>query len=326
MMLKTAVMDLPLGGAKGGVNCRTTDMSTSELERISRGYVRALVHDIGADVDVPAPDMYTNEQIMGWMADEYQQVTRRFQPGMITGKPLCLGGSRGRLEATARGALIALREIAALSATNLQGPVMAVHGFGNIGSNILRLAEELLGSRVVAVCDSKAGIFAAEGLPAQEVLQYREMQGSFRHCPIGDEISPAELLQLEIPVLVLASMEGVINDENAADISARLVLEVANGPTTAQGEQVLKSHETSIIPDLLCNAGGVTVSYFEQVQNAANYPWSEAQVNHRLDQAMSQAVQSVWNKAQALDTDLRTAAYATAIETVTAAMRARGWS
>ena len=326
MMLKTAVMDLPLGGAKGGVNCRTADLSAAELERISRGYVRALVHDIGADVDVPAPDMYTNAQIMGWMADEYQQMTRQFRPGVITGKPLSLGGSRGRLQATARGALIALREIAAWSGTNLQGPVMAVHGFGNIGSNVLRLAEELLGSRVVAVCDSKAGIFAAEGLPVQEVLEYRKVQGSFRHCPIGDAISPDELLQLEIPVLVLASTEGVINGDNAADIAARLVLEVANGPTTAQGELALTRQETVIIPDLLCNAGGVTVSYFEQVQNAANHYWSEEKVNRRLAQTMSKAVHSVRDKAQKLDTDLRTAAYVTAMEAVTAAMRARGWS
>ncbi len=326
MMLKTAVMDLPLGGAKGGVNCRAADLSAAELERISRGYVRALAHDIGDDVDVPAPDMYTNEQIMGWMADEYQQITRQFRPGVITGKPLGLGGSRGRLQATARGALIALREIAAWSDTNLQGPVMAVHGFGNIGSNILRLAEELLGSRVVAVCDSKAGIFAAEGLPVQEVLEYREGQGSFRHCPIGDVISPDELLQLDIPVLVLASREGVIHNDNAADIAARLVLEVANGPTTAQGELALMRQETVIIPDLLCNAGGVTVSYFEQVQNAANHYWSAEKVNRRLAQTMSKAVHAVWDKAQELDTDLRTAAYVTAMETVAAAMRARGWS
>lgn len=326
MMLKTAVMDLPLGGAKGGVNCRTTDMSTSELERISRGYVRALVHDIGADVDVPAPDMYTNEQIMGWMADEYQQMTRRFQPGVITGKPLCLGGSRGRLQATARGALVALRESTAWADTNLQAPAMAIHGFGNIGSNMLRLAEELLGSRVVAVCDSKAGIFAAEGLPAQEVLEYRAAQGSLRDCPLGDAISPDELLQLEVPVLVLASMEGVVDAENAGDVAARLVLEVANGPTTAQAERVLKSRGIVVVPDLLCNAGGVTVSYFEQIQNAANYYWSAAKVDRRLDRVMSQAVHAVWDKARTLRLDLRTAAYATGMETVTAAMRARGWS
>ncbi len=326
MTLKTAVLDLPLGGAKGSVNCRTANLSTPELEQISRGYVRALIHDIGADVDVPAPDMYTNERIMGWMTDEYQQITRRFQPGAITGKPLCLGGSRGRRQATARGAFAALREMAALSGTNLQGPVIAVHGFGNIGGNMLRLAEELLGSRVVAVCDSKTGVFAAEGLPVQAVLEHRAQQGSLRHCPIGDTISPEEVLQLEVPVLALASMEGVIHEANATGVAARLVLEAANGPITKQGERTLQSQGTVIIPDLLCNAGGVTVSYFEQIQNAANRYWSVEKVNRHLDHAMSQAVQSVWDKAQQLHTDLRIAAYATAMETVTAAMRARGWS
>ena len=326
MMLKTAVMDLPLGGAKGGVNCRAAAMSPAELERISRGYVRALVQDIGPEVDVPAPDMYTNEQIMAGMAHEDHQATRQFRPGVIPANPLGVVGRRGRLQATARGALVALREIAALSATDLQGPVLAVHGFGNIGSNILRLAGELLGSRVVAVCDSKAGVYAAEGLPVQEVLDYRAEQDSLRYCPYGDAISPDELLQLDIPVLVLASMEGVVHADNAPDIAARLVLEVANGPTTAQGEQVLDNQETAIIPDLLCNAGGVTVSYFEQVQNAAQYYWSEATVNRRLDQAMSKAVHALWGKAQKLNTSLRTAAYAAALETVTGAMRARGWS
>jgi len=326
MMLKTAVMDLPLGGAKGGVNCRTTDMSPSELERISRGYVRALVHDIGADIDGPAPDMYTIEPTMRWMADEYPQTTRRFQPGLITAKPLCLGARRGRLQATARGSLVALRESTAWADTNLQAPAMAIHGFGNIGSNMLRLAEELLGSRVVAVCDSKAGVFAAEGLPVQEVLEYRAAQGSLRDCPLGDAISPNELLQLEVPVLALASMEGVVDAENAGAVAARLVLEVANGPTTAEAERVLKSRGIIVIPDLLCNAGGVTVSYFEQIQNAANYYWSAAKVNRRLDQVMSKAVHAVWDKAQTLHMDLRTAAYATGMETVTAAMRARGWS
>ena len=325
MMLKTAVMNLPLGGAKGGVNCRTSDLSPQELERISRGYVRALAQDIGADFDVPAPDMYTNDQIMGWMADEFQQISRRYQPGVITGKPFCLGGSLGRQEATARGALIALREVAALQGISLQGPTMAVHGFGNIGSNILRLAEDMLGSRVVAVCDSKGGVYAADGLSVQGVLNHQKDTGSLRCCNYGDAISPEELLQLDIPILVLASMEGVINERNAADISASVILEVANGPTTTLGEQVLRSQGSFIVPDLICNAGGVTVSYFEQVQNAANYHWSEDKVNRRLDYSMTKAVHKNWETAQDLHSDLRTAAFVLAMETVTEAMRARGW-
>ncbi len=325
MMLKTAVMNLPLGGAKGGVNCRTSDMSLNELERISRGYVRALAQDLGSDFDIPAPDMYTNEQIMGWMADEFQQISRRYQPGVITGKPICLGGSVGRQEATARGALIALREVAALQGALLQGPTIAVHGFGNIGSNILRLAGDLLGSRVVAICNSKGGVYAADGLPVQEVLNHYEDMGSLQGCNHGDEISPEELLRLEIPVLVLASMEGVIDERNAADISASVVLEAANGPTTTLGEQILRNQGSFIIPDLICNAGGVTVSYFEQVQNAANYQWSEDKVNCRLDHSMSKAVHKTWDTAQTLNSDLRTAAFVLAMETVTEAMRARGW-
>ena len=325
MMLKTAVMGLPLGGAKGSVNCQPTQMSAAELERISRGFVRAIVHDLGPDRDVPAPDMYTNDRIMGWMADEYQQIAGRFRPGMITGKPLCLGGSQGRSEATARGALIALREIAKFRGMDLQGPAVAVHGFGNIGSNLLHLAGELLGSQVVAVCDSKGGIYAEEGLPVYEVLEYYTSQRSFQYCPIGEQISPDALLQLEVPVLALASKEGVIDEHNASKISAQLVLEVANGPTTNRGEQALLDNEILVVPDLLCNAGGVTVSYFEQVQNSSNYYWSVEKVNRRLDKEMTKAVQTIWDSAITLGTDLRTSAYVTGAIRVTEAMRARGW-
>lgn len=325
MMLKTAVMDLPLGGAKGGVNCQPAQLSDRELERISRGFARAIVHDLGPEIDVPAPDMYTNDRVMGWMSDELQQISHRFRPGAITGKPLCLGGSLGRVEATARGALVALRELAGITGANIQGPALAVHGFGNIGSNVLRLADKLLGCHVVAVCDSKSGIYDPEGLPVQETLDHHESQGSFLHCSIGEQISPVELLQLHVPVLVLASKEGVIDEHNASEISAKFILEVANGPTTKSGEQALMSNEILLIPDLLCNAGGVTVSYFEQVQNASNYYWPADKVSRRLDMAMAKAVQSIWSKSEMLGTDLRTAAYVTGAERVAEAMRARGW-
>lgn len=326
MTLKTATLDLPLGGAKGGVNCDTAALSAAELQRLSRTYIREVAPFIGPAQDVPAPDMYTNARIMGWMSDEYQRIAGRFAPGVITGKPLAIGGSAGRQEATARGGLIAIREAATRWSLATQAQALAIHGYGNLGSHVHQLAQALTGSRVVAVCDSRTGVFNAQGLPYAETQQFKQATGSFQDCPLGDALTPEELLRLDVPLLALASMEGVVHERNAPSVSAALVAELANGPVTRAGERILLDRNAVILPDLLCNAGGVTVSYYEQVQNAANHYWSADQVNRLLERAMTQAVHTVLDLAAKVGGDLRLAAYVAAMERIAQAMRARGWS
>lgn len=326
MMLKTAVMNLPLGGAKGGVNCNAAELSASELQRLSRTYIRELASNCGPDQDIPAPDMYTNEHIMGWMADEYQQMAGHFAPGIITGKPLEFHGSQGRREATARGGLIVLQEIAIAHGIPMADRTMAIHGYGNIGSHLHKLSLDMVGIPVVAVCDSRSGLYNPTGLPYEAVCQYKQETGSFHGCPLGTGIAPAELLHLDVAFLCLASREGVVDEQNARGVTASTVAEMANGPVSVRGEQILLDQGTLLVPDLLCNGGGVTVSYFEQVQNVSNYYWNAAQVQKQLQGTMREATRTVMAQAAVHDINLRTAAYAAAMERVARAMRARGWT
>ncbi len=325
MTWKTAVVDLPLGGGKGGVVCNPKEMSDGELERLSRGYIRALGHYIGPHIDVPAPDVYTNPQIMAWMMDEYEKLTGHSAPGVITGKPLPLGGSAGRGDATARGGIYTVREAAKVLGIELKGAPAAIQGYGNAGQFAHKLAVELLGMKVVAVSDSKGGIYNPEGLPFEALLKHKQETGSVVGFPGAQKISNQELLELDVVVLFPAALENVITEENADRIKAKIVAELANGPTTPEADVILHERGVYVIPDFLCNAGGVTVSYFEQVQNAYGYYWDEATVHERLDRKMTTAFQAVHEAAQRHRVHTRLGAYVVAVSRVAEAMRLRGW-
>ena len=295
MTWKTSLLDIPLGGGKGGVICDTKSMSDSELERLSRAYIRQVGRILGPDKDIPAPDVYTTPRIMAWMADEYAVMHGNNEFGVITGKPLALGGSAGRGDATARGGIYCVREAAAALDINLKGAAAAIQGFGNAGSAAHKLADELLGMKVVAVSDSKGGIYNPEGLDGEAVRAHKQKTGSVTGFPGATAISNEALLELDVTVLFPAALESVITETNASCIRAKIVAELANGPTTPEADTILYNKGIHIIPDLLCNAGGVTVSYFEMVQNAYDYYWEESVVHERLDKKMTAAFWSVHN-------------------------------
>lgn len=326
MTWKTAVLDLPLGGGKGGVVCNPKEMSPWELERLARGYIRALGHYIGPDVDVPAPDVYTNPQVMAWMLDEYETITGHRAPGVITGKPLPLGGSAGRGDATARGGMYCIREAGKALDIPLARATAAIQGYGNAGQYAHSLGQELLGLKVVAVSDSKGGIYNPGGLDARAVLAHKEKTGSVVGFPGAKGITNAEILELPVTVLIPAALENQITAANAPRIKARIVAELANGPTTPEADQILHKNKVYVIPDFLCNAGGVTVSYFEQVQNAYNYYWDEAEVHQRLDQKMTTAFHAVHDTAQGHKVHNRLGAYLVAVSRVAEAVKLRGWA
>jgi glutamate dehydrogenase (NAD(P)+) len=326
MTWKTAVMDLPLGGGKGGVVCNPKELSQGELERLSRGYIRAIGHYIGPDIDVPAPDVYTNPQVMAWMMDEYEKLVGESAPGVITGKPLPLGGSAGRGDATARGGIYTVREAAKVLGIELKGAPAAIQGYGNAGQFAHKLAVEILGMKVVAVSDSKGGVYNPDGLPFEALLEHKQETGSVVGFPGAQDISNPELLELDVTVLFPAALENVITEDNAGRIKAKIVAELANGPTTPEADVILHQRGVYVIPDFLCNAGGVTVSYFEQVQNAYNYYWSEEEVHRLLDAKMTAAFHAVHQAAQSYRIHNRLGAYVVAVERVAEAVRLRGWA
>jgi glutamate dehydrogenase (NAD(P)+) len=325
MTWKTAVMDLPLGGGKGGVVCDPKHLSQGELERISRAYIRAIAPFIGPERDVPAPDVYTNPQIMAWMMDEYSTIVGHNAPGVITGKPLPLGGSKGREDATARGGIYATREAAKVLGLDLNGATAAIQGYGNAGQHAHRLGTELLGLKVVAVSDSQGGVYNPKGLDFAALSAWKREHGTVVGFPGAEAITNEELLELPVTVLFPAALENQITAENAPRIRARIVAELANGPTTPEADHILHDKGVYVIPDFLCNAGGVTVSYFEMVQNAYGYYWGEAEVHQRLDERMSAAFHAVHETARRYRTHNRLGAYIVAIERVVEAMRLRGW-
>jgi len=326
MTWKTAVMDLPLGGGKGGVVCNPKEMSEGELERLSRGYIRAIGHYIGPDIDVPAPDVYTNPQIMAWMMDEYERIVGRSAPGVITGKPLPLGGSAGRGDATARGGMYCIREACKVLGLNPKGATCAIQGYGNAGQFAHILGEELLGLKVVAVSDSKGGIYNPNGLNAKEVIAHKEKTGSVVGFPGAKTITNAELLELPVDILIPAALENQITAANAGRIKAKIVAELANGPTTPEADEILFKNGVYVIPDFLCNAGGVTVSYFEQVQNAMMYYWTAEEVYEKLDHKMTAAFHAVHKAAKEHKVHNRLGAYLVAVQRVAEAVRLRGWA
>ncbi len=326
MTWKCAVVDIPLGGGKGGIICNPKEMSPGELERLSRAYVRQIGRIIGLEKDVPAPDVYTTPQIMAWMADEFSFLRGYNEFGVITGKPLALGGSAGRGDATARGGIYCLREAGKALSVNLKGATTAIQGYGNAGSFAHKLGEELLGLKVVAVSDSKGGIYKADGLNYQAVMAHKEKTGSVVGFPGAKAISNEELLELDVAVLVPSALESVITEANAGRIKARFSVELANGPTTPEADAILYKNGVYVIPDFLCNAGGVTVSYFEMVQNAYDYYWEESMVHERLDKKMTAAFHAVHKTAQEHKVHNRLAAYLVAVSRVAEAVRLRGWA
>ncbi len=325
MTWKTAVVDIPLGGGKGGVTCNPKELSPTEQERLARGYIRAVWKILGEDTDVPAPDVYTTPQIMAWMMDEYSVIKGHMVPGIITGKPLALGGSEGRVDATARGGIYTVREAAKVLGLNLAGGRAAIQGYGNAGQFAHKLAVELLGLKVVAVSDSRGGVYAENGLDFEATLQHKHQTGSVVDLPGTTPLSNSELLELEVTVLFPSALENVITAENAGNVRAKIVAELANGPTTPAADVILYRNGVYVIPDFLCNAGGVTVSYFEQVQNAYNFYWSLDEVHQRLDDKMTAAFHSVHKMAQAKKVHNRLAAYLVAVERVAEAVKLRGW-
>ena len=322
MSFKCGVVGLPYGGGKGGVICNPREHSKGELERISRGFMEAIAVIVGPGKDIPAPDVYTNAQTMGWMMDTYSKLVGQNSPGVITGKPIILGGSKGRNEATAQGCVYTVLAALADAGIKPSEATVAVQGFGNAG----RIAARLLaaeGAKVVAVSDSKGGVYDAKGL---DVAKLEELKDTSSIQQYGAElITNEQLLELNVTVLIPAALENVITSKNADNVKARIIAEAANGPTTPEADRVLTEKGILVIPDVLANAGGVTVSYFEWVQNLANYYWSEQEVLEKLEVNMINSYKAVRDLAKEYNVNLRKAAYMIAIKRISAAMEARGW-
>jgi glutamate dehydrogenase (NAD(P)+) len=325
MTWKTSVVDIPLGGGKGGIVCNPKEMSEGELQRLSRAYIRQVGRIIGEEIDVPAPDVYTTPQIMAWMMDEYSFMRGYNVPGVITGKPIPLGGSQGRGDATARGGVYCVREAGRVLDIELEGATAAVQGYGNAGQFAHILGQELLNLKVVAVSDSKGGIYNADGLDPKAVIAHKRETGSVIDFADAQNITNAELLELDVVVLFPSALENQITADNAGNIKASIVAELANGPTTPEADEVLDRNNVYVIPDFLCNAGGVTVSYFEQVQNAYDYYWELEVVHERLDKKMTAAFHAVHEAAQKYNVNNRMGAYVVAVARVAEACKLRGW-
>jgi len=324
MTWKTSVVDIPYGGSKGGVICNPKEMSEGEKERLARGYIRALGRFIGPKKDIPAPDVYTTPQIMAWMMDEYSNITGYNTPGVITGKLINVGGSLGRGDATARGGMFVLREAAYIKDIDLSKATVAIQGYGNAGQFAHSLIEEMFGSKVIAISDSKGGVFNKNGLEAKKCISAKLKKGSVIKLD-GDKISNKELLELDVDVLIPAALENVITEKNASKIKAKISVELANGPTTPEADKILHNNDCYVIPDFLANAGGVTVSYFEWVQNEAGYYWPIERVYNELDEHMTKAFHAVHDMRANEKVHNRLAAYLVSVKRVADAMKIRGW-
>jgi glutamate dehydrogenase (NAD(P)+) len=325
MTWKTAVVDIPLGGAKGGIICNPKEMSLGELERLSRAYIRSIADFIGPEIDIPAPDVYTTPQIMAWMMDEYEVIKRRSAPGVITGKPLTLGGSQGRGDATAKGGMYVLKVGAKRKGVDLSKATVAVQGFGNAGQFAMTLVKEHFGSKVVAISDTKGGIYSEKGLDFDDVLKQKQKHGTVQGLVGAKNITNEELLELGVDVLIPSAIENQITSKNANKIKAKIILELANGPTTPDADEILHNKEVLVLPDFLANAGGVTTSYFEWVQNVGGYYWTKEEVYEKLDKKMTAATEAVLYESEKYKVDPRTGAYVISVRRVAEAMKARGW-
>ncbi|MFA4818255.1 MAG: Glu/Leu/Phe/Val dehydrogenase [Patescibacteria group bacterium] len=323
MVIKCAVVGIPLGGAKGGVTVDPKKLSTSELERLTRAFARQLSLFIGPDKDILAPDVNTTPEIMGWIMDEYSRVVGRQVPGVVTGKPLSLGGSQGRVPATAQGGFYVLTELLSKLKLNPKKLTAAVQGMGNVGGMTAVLLWQA-GVKIVAMSDSTTAIYNSKGLNVAEVEKYKKAHGSLAGYKEATKIDNRKLLLLPVDILIPAALENQITKDNAGKIKARIVFEMANGPTTPEADVKLAKKGVVVVPDVLANAGGVTVSYFELVQNLQQYYWDEGEVLAKLKPIMVQAFKHVWERAQQLKIDLRTAAYVVALERIAQAIEARG--
>ena len=334
MSIKNGVVGVPYGGGKGGITCNPKEMSQGELERLTRGYTAAIAKFVGPDQDVPAPDVGTNAQFMGWFADEYYKITGKYISGVITAKPLGIGGSRGRRTATGRGAFFATLEAAKTFNIPLKGTRVSIQGYGNVARPIAKCLHEL-GCKIVAVSDSVGGAYNPDGMHHIKLAGFKTETRSVRGFPGSKEISTVDPITVDCDILIPAALENQITEKNADDVKAKLVVEEANGPTTPEADEILYEKGVVVVPDVLANAGGVTVSYFEWVQNRMGYYWSDEEVDDKLKQVMTNAFKDVYQtaKQRQIDTsftmqpqlmDMRTAAYVTAVEKIVDAMRALG--
>jgi glutamate dehydrogenase len=323
MSLKCGIANLPFGGGKGGIKCDPRNMSFGELERLSRGYVRAISQIVGPTKDIPAPDVYTNSQIMAWMMDEYSRLREFDSPGFITGKPLMLGGSQGRETATARGVTICIEEAVKKKNINLQDARIVIQGFGNAGSFLAKFMHDA-GAKVVGISDAHGALYDPEGLDIDYLLDRRDSFGTVTPL-FKNVITNQELLEKECDILVPAAISNQITAQNADRIKASIVVEAANGPTTLEATKILDEKGVLLVPDILASAGGVTVSYFEWVQNNQGYYWSEEEVAEKLQKVMVGSFENIYQTAQAHRVNMRLAAYMVGIRKVAEASHFRGW-
>ncbi len=325
MTWKTAVVDLPLGGGKGGIKCNPKEMSERELENLSRDYIRAISHAIGSAKDIPAPDVYTNPQTMTWMMDEYETIVQRHNPGVMTDKPQQVGGTEGRRDATSRGGVITVREACKLYGYD-PTKSYAIQGFGNAGQRAALLHVKILGGgKLVAVSDSKGAIYNRDGMDPTELVMHKLKTGSVVNFPGSKKIPHNDLLELDVEVLYPAALENVITKENAPKIKARIICELANGPTTPDADIILHKNGIHVIPDILASAGGVTVSYFEMVQDNYSYFWDEELVHQRLDNKLTKAYHTVQESIREKAVHPRLGAMLVGVARVAEACNLRGW-
>ncbi|NUH86023.1 Glu/Leu/Phe/Val dehydrogenase [Bacillus firmus] len=323
MSLKCGIVDLPYGGGKGGIICDPRSMSMGELERLSRGYVRAISQIVGPTKDIPAPDVYTNSQIMAWMMDEYSRLREYDSPGFITGKPLVLGGSQGREKATAQGVVICIEEAAKKRGISIEGARVAVQGFGNAGSFLAKFMHDA-GAKVVAISDAYGALYDPNGLDIDYLLDRRDSFGTVTTL-FDNTLTNEELLELDCDILVPAAVSNQITAANAHDIKASIIVEAANGPTTLEATKILSDRGILLVPDVLASSGGVTVSYFEWVQNNQGYYWTEDEVTEKLEKVLVQAFDNVYQTSQQRKVNMRLAAYMVGARKMSEASRFRGW-
>lgn len=325
MTWKCALYHLPLGGAKGGVICNPRELSAGELERLSRAYIQEIARFIGPDCDIAAPDVGTNSQTMAWMMDEYSHNVGKTTFGVVTGKPMSIGGSEGRDDATARGGWYIIEEAAKDLGIDLRKATVAIQGFGNVGENAALLGNPLCGCRIIAVSDSRGGVLNRDGLDILKLKDHKKKTGSIRNSGAGEDITNRQLLELDADILIPAALENAIAHDNMDSIRAKIIAEFGNGPITAEANDHLHARGIPIIPDFLCNAGGVIVSYFEMVQNLNMDHWDKETVDTRLKKTMTETYRAVYEMATKNNISLRRAAYSLAVDNVVEAMKVRGW-
>lgn len=324
MTLKAGIVDLPYGGGKGGIICDPREMSMDELERLSRGYVRALSQVMGPTKDIPAPDVFTNSQIMAWMMDEYSRIDEFNSPGFITGKPIVLGGSQGRDRATAEGVTIIINEAAKRRGIDMKGARIVIQGFGNAGSFLSKFLHDA-GAKVIGISDAYGALHDPDGLDIDYLLDRRDSFGTVTTL-FENTLTNQELLELDCDILVPAAIENQITEHNAHKIKASIVVEAANGPTTSEATKILSDRGILLVPDVLASAGGVTVSYFEWVQNNMGYYWTEEEVREKMTLKMVTAFENVYSQSTTRGIDMRLAAYMIGIRKTAEASRFRGWA